>query len=39
MAADMGVELKRQNVAVVSLWPGAVETDTIKNSKHNTNVR
>lgn len=29
MAADMAVELKEQNVACVSLWPGAVMTENI----------
>jgi short-subunit dehydrogenase len=38
MAADMGIELKKTNVAAISLWPGAVETDTIQNSEHNANV-
>lgn len=30
MAADMAVELREQNVACVSLWPGAVLTEQIK---------
>ena len=30
MAADMAVELKKQNVACVSLWPGAVKTELIQ---------
>ncbi|TRY56217.1 hypothetical protein DNTS_028541 [Danionella cerebrum] len=30
MAADMGVELRKRGVASVSLWPGAVQTETIK---------
>ena len=30
MAADMAVELKEQNVACVSLWPGAVMTENIR---------
>jgi len=30
MAADMAVELKKQNVACVSLWPGAVMTENIR---------
>ncbi|NP_001002205.1 dehydrogenase/reductase SDR family member 1 [Danio rerio] len=30
MAADMGIELKKRGVASVSLWPGAVQTETIK---------
>lgn len=29
MAADMAVELKEQNVACVSLWPGAVMTENV----------
>ena len=29
MAADMAVELKKQNVACVSLWPGAVMTEHV----------
>ena len=29
MAADFAVELKKQNVAAVSLWPGPVETEYI----------
>ncbi|XP_066290789.1 dehydrogenase/reductase SDR family member 1-like [Branchiostoma lanceolatum] len=30
MAADCAVELKKDNVAFVSLWPGAVRTENIK---------
>ncbi|CAH3192043.1 unnamed protein product, partial [Porites evermanni] len=30
MAADMAVELREQNVACISLWPGAVFTEQIK---------
>ena len=30
MAADMAVELKEQNVACVSLWPGAGMTENIR---------
>ena len=30
MAADMAVELKKQNVACVSLWPGPVKTELIQ---------
>jgi len=30
MTADTAMELKRQNVTVVSLWPGAVKTETIQ---------
>jgi len=29
MAADMAVELNKQNVACVSLWPGAVMTEHV----------
>ncbi|WAR19567.1 DHRS1-like protein [Mya arenaria] len=29
MAADCGFELRKQNVAFVSLWPGAVGTETV----------
>ena len=29
MAADMAVELRKENVACVSLWPGAVMTEHI----------
>ena len=29
MAVDMAVELKRQNIAAVSLWPGPVATELI----------
>ena len=30
MAADMAVELRKQNVACVSLWPGAVKTELVE---------
>ena len=30
MAADMAVELREQNIACFSLWPGAVFTEQIK---------
>lgn len=30
MAADMAVELRKQNVACVSLWPGPVRTELIQ---------
>ena len=30
MAADCGTELRKQNVTMISLWPGAVETELIK---------
>ena len=29
MAADMAVELRKQNVACVSLWPGDVKTEIV----------
>ena len=32
MAVDCAHELKRHNVACVSLWPGAVQTETIMES-------
>jgi hypothetical protein len=38
MAADTGFELKKFNVASISLWPGAVETETIKASTHGDGV-
>jgi len=31
MAADMAVELKDDNVTVISLWPGAVKTELVTN--------
>jgi hypothetical protein len=30
MAADTAVELKKFNVASISIWPGAVLTETIQ---------
>ena len=30
MAADCAVELKKSNVSMVSLWPGAVKTEYIR---------
>lgn len=30
MAADCAIELKKDNVAMVSLWPGPVATETIQ---------
>lgn len=30
MAADMAVELRKENVASVSLWPGAVMTENVR---------
>ena len=29
MMADMAIELKKHNIAAVSLWPGAVITENI----------
>ena len=39
MAADCAIELKDQNVAMISLWPGAVSTETfvekfVENGSH-----
>ena len=31
MAVDMAIELRKKNVCVVSLWPGAVITELIDN--------
>jgi NAD(P)-dependent dehydrogenase (short-subunit alcohol dehydrogenase family) len=38
MATDTAVELKKYNVASISIWPGAVLTDTIQESKNNAGV-
>jgi dehydrogenase/reductase SDR family protein 1 len=35
MATDTAVELKKYNVASISIWPGAVLTETIQESKNN----
>ena len=35
MAADMAVELRKQNVACVSLWPGAVSTENVNEMLNN----
>ena len=35
MAADCGLELKKHNVAFVSLWPGAVKTEHMLNAAEN----
>lgn len=35
LAGDMGVELKKQNITSISLWPGAVKTEMVVN-KHMT---
>ena len=39
MAADTAMELKKHNVASISIWPGAVETETIKSSANGVGVR
>ena len=39
MAADTAQELRKFNVASISLWPGAVFTDTIQASENNANVQ
>ena len=39
MAADMATELKKNNVACISLWPGAVETEVVQTSSNGENVR
>ncbi len=33
MMADMAVELKKHNIAAVSLWPGIVLTETVTEVK------
>lgn len=33
MAADCGIELKKHNVTMVSLWPGPVKTEKIAESE------
>ncbi len=38
MAADTAIELKQYNVASISLWPGAVLTETIQASENNARV-
>ena len=35
MAADCGLELKKHNVAFVSLWPGPVKTEHMLNAAEN----
>lgn len=35
MAADCGLELKKHNVAFVSLWPGPVKTEHMLNVTEN----
>jgi len=39
LAADTGFELRKSNVASISLWPGAVFTDTIQASENNADFR
>jgi len=39
MAADTAVELKKHNVASISLWPGAVATETIQASPNGAGFR
>lgn len=31
MAVDMAIELRKKNICVVSLWPGAVITELVDN--------
>jgi hypothetical protein len=38
MAADTAIELRKYNVASISLWPGAVLTETIQASEHGDKV-
>jgi NAD(P)-dependent dehydrogenase (short-subunit alcohol dehydrogenase family) len=33
MMADMAVELRKHNIATVSLWPGLVSTEAISDMK------
>lgn len=37
MAYDCAVELQKFNVAFLSLWPGAVKTETIKETMEKLN--
>ncbi|CAF0923213.1 unnamed protein product [Adineta ricciae] len=39
MAADTGTELRKHNVASISLWPGAVFTETIQASENSVGFR
>lgn len=39
MASDTAMELKKHNVASISIWPGAVETETIKSSANGAGFR
>ncbi|GAB1598146.1 dehydrogenase/reductase SDR family member 1-like [Argonauta hians] len=38
MAADLAVELKKHDVACISLWPGLVETELIKQQNETTST-
>ena len=38
MMADMAVELRKENVACVSLWPGVVKTDTLTDMLRHANL-
>ena len=38
MAADTAFELKKYNVASISIWPGAVETETMLESAYAAGV-
>jgi NAD(P)-dependent dehydrogenase (short-subunit alcohol dehydrogenase family) len=38
LAADTAVELKKYNIASISLWPGAVLTETIQASENSAGV-
>jgi dehydrogenase/reductase SDR family protein 1 len=39
MAADTAIELRKFNVASISLWPGAVLTETIQASEYSARFR
>ncbi|UJR31080.1 hypothetical protein I4U23_018589 [Adineta vaga] len=39
MAADTAMELKKHNIASISLWPGAVLTETIQGSENGARFR
>jgi len=39
MAADCGYELKKHNVAMVSLWPGPVKTEFIQENVIDTGCK
>ena len=38
MAVDCAVELKKHNVTCVSLWPGAVQTESMLESANSGNI-